>query len=76
MFSSKIDTYSLSVVSKTPFGGNVYYDSDKDITIVEYGEKQRIYFERVSDFDNLPCRFKKCQHFGYENISEYPKDIN
>jgi hypothetical protein len=75
MFLSKIDVSGLSVVSTTPSGGNVYYDSHKDITIVEYGEKQRIYFERISDFDNLPCRFKKCQHFGYKDISEYPKDI-
>ena len=48
-----------------------YYIEDKDITIVKYSKNGiRVYFDRISDFDNLPCRFKYVQYFNDEHKQE------
>jgi 6-phosphogluconolactonase (cycloisomerase 2 family) len=65
MINSKIDISNLVPFSVSPAGAKVYYIEDLDATVSDYGVNgQRIYFDRVQDFDNLPCRFKNFVVFG------------
>lgn len=59
----KIDVRDKVSFETTTAGGKLYYLNNLDVTITMYGDSQRIYFERISDIDNLPCRFAKVQHF-------------
>jgi hypothetical protein len=71
MFSSKIDTSDLSEISKTPSGGIVYYDSDKDITIVEYRENKEFILKEYLILITFLVDLKNVNILGlkiYQNI--------
>jgi hypothetical protein len=70
MFSEKIDVSKLEKIDISPAHYNVYYHKELDITILDNGKHQRIYFERIKDIDNNPHNYSKCQHFGAERYND------
>ena len=69
MIKSANDIITQDLEGLEPFvvtnNRKTYYIENKDATIVKYqNDAIRVYFDRISDLDNLPCRFRFVQYFN------------